>query len=481
MTPTEKTFWANQKQKNLLIVGVSPLTGLAVSKWLNQHAVSYSVSDSNLSSDIMGDLKSNQKRSGLPKNIFSGEQTPNQLENITDIILSPGISRDIPLLKIARQKKIPVWCDFDYFYPLYQEKEIIAITGTDGKTTTVNLIYDLLKKNIKIFLCGNVGIPFCNDYPKLIDSEVIVLELSSYMLEDLKQFRASISLITNLSEDHLNRYKSYQEYIETKKNIYQYSTPEDYFLQNVDDEILCSLDTKTAPLSDLKIKTISQDEKRIQKSDYYFRDNYFFIDNEKIKNKALPLVGIHNHYNILFALAVCSILKRKSKLEKSNLNFEDIVKRLHSFSPLPHRLEKITFPAHSSAPFEVYNDSKATTLQAVLFAIDSFPRNIVLLMGGRGKGLDYTAIVDNKKIKKKIKKVFTYGEEGQKIANQLKALEPVYTNDFEKCIERAWQCLSEGDVFLFSSGCMSQDQFENYEQRGDFFKKKVLSLSSTDL
>ena len=480
VTSTEKKFWEQQKNKHLLLVGISPLTGLATSNWLSQKQIKYSVSDLYLSPEVEQTLIQKQKATDLPEQIFNGKQTLNQLSGITDIILSPGIARSIPFLQIAKQKNIPIWCDFDYFYPLYQDKIIIAVTGTDGKTTTVKLIHHLLAENTKCYLCGNVGIPFCSDYQKFLNSEIIILEISSYMLEDLKQFRASISLITNLDKDHLNRYSSFGEYIATKKNIYKFSQENDFFLQNLDDPVLNALNTLTEPLSKMNLKKLSQknnspstqpkEQAKTSSIHYYFKNNVFFIEDQSITINSLPLMGRHNRYNLLFALGVCSILQRQWQMNLYPL----IEKKLRTFSPLPHRLEKITFPPNITFPFTVYNDSKATTLQAVLSAIDSFPANVVLLMGGRGKGLNYKKILLKKK---KIKKIFTYGEEGESIAEQLKELDPVYIKDLATCIIRAWEQLKTNDVFLFSPGCMSQDQFENFEQRGDFFKEKVLALT----
>jgi UDP-N-acetylmuramoylalanine--D-glutamate ligase len=237
MSTVVDSFWAALRREQFLVVGVGGITGASAARLLRRMGVPVAVSDA-VANDAATALVSEL---GLrTREVFFGPQLPSQLDGISQVLISPGVPRSLPLLQAAKERGIPIWCDYDLLYPLYADRRIAAITGTDGKTTTTSLVGHLLRPSHSVVVLGNIGTPLCAAYDDLLQSDVVVLELSSFMLEELKQFRANVATVLNIAEDHVDRYPTPIEYAEAKRNIVRHAHPGDVFVKNLDDPCVSS-------------------------------------------------------------------------------------------------------------------------------------------------------------------------------------------------------------------------------------------------
>tara|TARA_B100001540_G_scaffold53961_1_gene48912 strand:+ start:186 stop:1487 length:1302 start_codon:yes stop_codon:yes gene_type:complete len=363
------------------------------------------------------------------------------------IIKSPGIPNDISIIKKAIKKNIPIISEVE-FASWFSDSPIIGVTGTNGKTTTVNLIHNIfLKAGFKSMLGGNVGIPFSDNVYKEILSEnqnrIHILELSSFQLEHIPHLSLDVACILNISRDHLDRYNSFEKYIDTKLNIIKAVKSNGFIIFNNDDSIL-------------KEKIINKDNT----IPFSYKD----VQSEIFKLDEIHLRGIHNHSNISAALAVSKIC---------NIDFEIFIKSIKDFKPLPHRIEYIL----TLNKTKIYNDSKSTNIDSMSVAIDAFNQNIVIIVGGVDKeSSNFLNIF--RQYSNKITHVVCYGESGQLIFNQIKNhIKSSYNKNFEISVSNALSKCKGDDVLLFSPGCASYDQFKNYIDRGNKFKEIIFGLS----
>ena len=383
---------------------------------------------------------------------------PHELGNHSDkilecdiIIKSPGIPNDTDILKKINKSNIPIISEVE-FASWFTNGYIIALTGTNGKTTTINLINHILNDNNYISkLGGNVGIPFSanvldelkNNYNERMYH---VLELSSFQLEDIKFFKPDISIILNISPDHLDHHKTFDNYLNSKIRISMNQDKTGYAILN--DNNLLDIHSNS------KAKKI-----RFRVSD----DNEFFINDKKVSyyNLKKSFIGKHNYENILSASLVCKTL---------GLNDKEIIKSINSFKQLQHRLELINVKSDQI----FYNDSKATNLNATCVAIESIPSNIILILGGIDKNdSDFKKL---EKYKDKILNIICYGQSREVIKNKLNGIFNIEKiEEFEKAITTSLELANKGDCILLSPACASFDQFKNYEERGNCFKSIIKS------
>ena len=440
MNPSVYQYCSKFLGRRVLIVGFSLRTGLSATIFFEQLKISYSIYDQKNIEFVKKNL--NGCQTDYLKDIFTGQPRDIFLKNIDAILLSPGVPRTNPLIVKANKLNIKVVGDLDLIFPLLKKKVTIGVTGTDGKTTTVNLLKHLLKQKHKVVACGNNGVPILNVMDEIEKAEIVIIEISSYMLEQNQNIIPSISIITNIDQDHLDRYSSFEKYRQTKFKILD---GEGIAMINQDDENINHQGT----ISPRKKIFIGKN------AEYGFNEKELIIKNDTLVYKEMNLKGICNRYNMLFAIATSHVL---------GLSFDLIKKGITTFEGLPHRLEFVV----KKNNIEVYNDSKATTLQAVKNALLSF-RSCVLIMGGQGKGIHYEEL---KYLRKRVKKLFTYGEEGLKIKMTL-GWEGEYIEKFSEVVKKAWRICEENDVLLLSPGASSFDQFSNFEERGLAFKKII--------
>ena len=335
-------------------------------------------------------------------------------------------------------------------------KKIIAITGSNGKTTTTSMIADFLTNtNNDVFCGGNIGNPLSKIVLEETISEktIIVLELSSFQLEDISKFKPYISLFLNISEDHMDRYENnFNLYFQAKLKITQNQTNDDFYIYFGDDNYL----GKNLPHN---VKTIPYYLNNYN-SEIYVKENCIFYNSINLINiNELNIRGTHNFLNLIAALNVCKIL---------NLKSEEIVNSVKKFKAPEHRLE---FVAEING-IKYYNDSKATNIDSVKMALTAFDDPIILILGGRDKDSNFTLL--SNAIKEKVKILILTGESANKIESQLKkVIQPIIVPNFQNAIEKAINMATKNDIVLLSPACASFDAFKNYKERGQVFKKIV--------
>lgn len=405
-------------------------------------------------------------------------------EDIEFIVKSPGISWKVELLETAQEKGIKVISEIDLAYKYMNKSiKIISITGTNGKTTTVTKIFELLEfAGKKVKLAGNAGFSFAKLVADEEELEYVVLELSSYQLENNPQIHSNIAGIINLTPDHLARYKNVEEYYITKFNIFGKQTKDDFALINLDDKEFFELYENKKLKEKIKAKKIYLSKEK--KGNVFVDNGSIFvmknlentieITNEIIENiaekiidvKDLALKGVHNLENMLFTISVGKILEIEN---------EKIVQFLKTTKALEHRLEN--FYVKDNTVF--INDSKGTNVESTLKAIDSFENKIILILGGDDKKVSNKELV--KKIKEKVSFVYLIGVNASILINDMEKIGYKNYKNLET-LENVIKYLQEKEDFtedktiLLSPATSSWCQFKNFEHRGNTFKKLVLDI-----
>ncbi len=397
----------------------------------------------------------------LDKKSFKKQELDRLFEGLSFIVKSPGISFENEFIKQAKVRKIKVIDEFELGAKNIKSN-ILAVTGTNGKTTTVSLINFLLKgyKN-KTFLGGNIGVPVTSFCDKVEKEDSVILECSSFQLEKYSSFKPHVSAILNVTPDHLNRHKTFKNYVKAKYNICKSQTENDFLILNADDEFLLKNPPKT------KAQVFYFSTKKQVKGCYVKNGYIYFNDNLVCKKlasvKIIKLVGDHNLSNVL-----CGILMVYLKTK----NF-DFISEISNFVSVPHRIEFVK----KISGIEFFNDSKATNISSALSAINSFKSGINLILGGSDKGYEFDEIFA--KIPKNVKNIAVFGQTKQKIALSAKkfGFENLYVCDSLKSATLLlFELASIGEVVLLSPACASFDCFSNYEERGEFFKKIVKEI-----
>ena len=367
--------------------------------------------------------------------------------SIQKIFISPGVPRSIPLIQKALSLGIEILNDIEYFYQEFSDRTYVAITGTDGKTTVTTWIGAVIATQKPVVLVGNIGTPIFEYADDSYKNHIFVVELSSFQLESIHQFHPKISVITNIHADHLDRYDSMDHYALIKKNIFANQNSSDLALINKDNDYIYSFSKNIK--ADIKYFSL------IEETDWYYKEGNLYGDNEVFfDTKKLKVVGIHNSQNAIIVSAVAKAL---------GITKDNIYKVLTEFQGVAHRLEFVD--TKNGVLF--YNDSKATTVQSLKLALHAFDKPVLLLAGGRSKGMDFSEIKDT--IKQKTKKVFVFGELAEELAQVWQDSECVLCKTLEDAFESSWGHAGEKDIILLSPGGTSFDEFTSYTDRGNAF------------
>lgn len=376
------------------------------------------------------------------------------------IIKSPGIPKKADIIFKINQKGIRLSSEIE-FASEFTEAKIIAITGSNGKTTTTSLIYHILKNDdFKVGLGGNIGKSFAKQVADE-NFDYYVLEVSSFQLDDIQNFRPYISLLLNLSQDHLDQYNyNYEEYALAKFRIAENQEKNNFFIYNKDDEMSMNLLEKL----EINAKMIPFSTQEKIKEGGFINDGKMIVkmeDEFSMKIEELSLVGNHNIANSLAASIAGKILK---------ISNESIRNSLMTFQAVEHRLEQVAVINE----IKFINDSKATNVNATYYALESMKQPTIWIVGGVDKGNDYTEIADL--VKKKVKAIVCLGLDNQKIIDFFQdKKELIYsTSSMREAVEISKSIAEKGDAVLLSPCCASFDLFENYEDRGNQFKSEVL-------
>ncbi len=402
----------------------------------------------------------------LEQNLISAYETGLHSDKILDadlIIASPGINTNLEIFEKAKQKNIEIISELELGFQALKTKNIIAITGTNGKTTTVNIIYQILTKFGKdVFLCGNVGTPITEIAHQTTENSFVVIEASSYQLELIEKFHPKFASVLNITPDHLYRYKNLMHYAETKYKIFENQDEKDVAILNLDDEYTKFFTSKIKAIH----KTFSLAKKT---ADVYFSDGKIILKNKSFEfdTERLKIFGLHNIQNIMAAILCLE--------EIVSEDFDKLADFLENFEGLEHRLELVA----NINGTKFINDSKATNIDSTEVALKSFNENVILLLGGIHKGYSFENL--GKLLENRVKKIVVFGEARDRIADELKKFSDTITvkTKLKDATLFAAEIAKNGDVVLLSPGCSSFDEFRNFEHRGEYFKSIVVEYSKS--
>jgi UDP-N-acetylmuramoylalanine--D-glutamate ligase len=444
------------KGKKALVVGAGK-TGIATAHFLRDQGAQVTITDCKPRTEL------GEEVGKIDENRIRVEFGKHQLHSFLEaelIVVSPGVPPIRPLRAAVRNGK-EVISEIE-LAGRFIRTPIIAVTGTDGKTTTATLIERVLTNSgKKVFLGGNIGRPLI-DYARTgQDCDYAVAELSSFQLERTYRFSPHIALLLNISQDHLDRYRSFRQYTLAKLRIFANQQDSDFAVLNRDDPLVNRASRR------IRANKLYFSLTKPLKKGAYLEDNTIVCQLPSGRKVIYPtgkfkLRGPHNLENIMATVTVaglcsCSRAKTQEALER--------------FSGLEHRLEFV----RELKGVKFFNDSKATTVNSVKRALESFREPIILIAGGRDKGSDYTPLRDL--IREKVKALILYGEARAKIAQSLSGLtETLSVENIDRAVPRAWAKSSSGDLVLLSPACSSFDLFSNYEERGKAFKTLVMDL-----
>ncbi len=444
--------------KRVLILGAAR-SGLACAELLLKNGAHITINDNGAKTLPKKELTLLQGKGAVVK---SGGHPLSLLTGTDYVIISPGIRSDLPILQKARQNNIPVLSEIEAAYT-YLSCPVIGITGTNGKTTTTSLIGEIFRQGGRdALVCGNIGLPISAIVGKTDQRSMVIAEISSFQLENIVNFRPHVSVMLNITPDHLDRYPGFAAYAQAKKQIYRNQEHSDYAVINYDDPV----SRKSA--AQVKARVVFFSRKKILKTGVFVKDDAILArlggkQQKIIKTSELGIPGPHNLENALAAIA-CGIL--------GNIPLTSMRKTLRTFPGVEHRLEpvKIVNGVH------YINDSKATNVDSVVKALESFKGNIILIAGGRDKGSPYRPLA--KLVRRKVKALIVLGEAKNKIKKELGSLTRTYTvKNLAEAVQLGEQLACPGDTVLLSPACASFDMFRNYEERGRIFKEEVKKLS----
>ncbi|HEY4153815.1 MAG TPA: UDP-N-acetylmuramoyl-L-alanine--D-glutamate ligase [Puia sp.] len=382
----------------------------------------------------------------------------------TEVMKSPGIPEKAAIVKQIRSKGIPVISEIELAYRYKGESRIVGVTGSNGKTTTTSLTYHICRQGgLDCALAGNIGISFARqvaENPK----PWYITEISSFQLDDIKTFRPDIAILTNITEDHLDRYDyRFENYIRSKFSIVKYQTPEDYFIYNGDDQVIRE-NLNEYPFQSNPLPITMQQEPN---QGGFIRNGQMTLktgrETVQMSIYDFALKGIHNQYNTLAAgLAAATIGIRKEKIREA----------VQSFEALEHRMEFVS----TVRGVEFINDSKATNVNSTWYALESMQKPVILILGGIDKGNDYSLI--RNLVREKVKAIVCMGVDNLKIQEAFKndVGVMVSTGSAKEAVKSSFHLAEKGDVVLLSPACASFDLFKNYEDRGRQFKEAVRDL-----
>jgi UDP-N-acetylmuramoylalanine--D-glutamate ligase len=442
--------------KRLLVVGLAR-TGVATSLFCAARGAAVTATDSRPEKEIGAEI-AKLHAAGVTLELGGHHERTFLAQEL--IIPSPGVPADAPLLQSARAKGITIWSEIELAYRFLKGR-LIGITGSNGKTTTTSLVDHILKgAGYSTILAGNIGTPLIGRVDASRDDTITVLELSSFQLELIETFRPNIGVFLNLTADHLDRHRTIAAYGTAKARLFENQTEEDFAVLNADD----SATTPYAP-SLPQVYWFSR-EQRVAQGAYLLSGEIIFRRNGReeavLKREDIALPGAHNLENVLAAVAAARIV---------GADVNAIARGVRSFAGVEHRLEFVA----EIGGVRYYNDSKATNVDATLKALDAFSGRILVILGGKDKGSDFTEL--QKPLREKAILALLVGAAAEKIEKQITgnvAIERAGT--IERAVEIASHAAQPGDVVLLAPACASFDQFQNFEHRGRVFKELVRQL-----
>jgi UDP-N-acetylmuramoylalanine--D-glutamate ligase len=449
------------KNKRVLVVGLGK-SGLSAAMFLRAQGARVTVSDTRSAVALAKEIPALLEAGIMVESGGHGLLTFRRQDLI---VVSPGVPMDTPEVKQVVAFGLPVIGELE-LASRYLQGQIVAITGSNGKTTTTTLVGKIFEDaGVPTLVGGNIGLPVIELVAKSTQETVSVLEVSSFQLETIEEFHPQIAVVLNITPDHLDRHGSFENYAAAKTRITERQTADDFLVLNAED--------KAAQMVALKTKAQIywfSGRRPIKQGAFVHGDSILFVAREGAKAEPvmpvseIPLKGLHNVENVL--AAVCT-----ARLGK--ISAESIRASVAGFKAVEHRLELVKVLNE----VEFYNDSKATNVDATMKALASFPGGIHLILGGKDKDSDYSLM--SEMLKERVKIVYTIGSAAEKIERQLQGVVKIVPAEtLQVAVARAAKAATIGDVVLLSPACSSFDQFENYEQRGRVFRQLVNELDS---
>lgn len=450
------------KDKKILVVGLGK-TGVSLAKFLHQHGAQVTVTDHKSKPELSTQL---EQLGDLPVKLDLGGHSPKTFLSQDLVILSPGVPSALKIFDYARSQGIKITGEFEFISQFIKEP-MIALTGTNGKTTTARLIEAMLKESgISCWVGGSMGVPM-TDYLRSGEKvQVVIAEVSSYMLELCENFNPQNIVFMNLAENHLDRYRSMEDYVNAKRKIFRNTNQATTSILNADDNAVVELARDPAvqrgrifyfsrkPSLEPQIMNIGGAVNIGKEIRVRTGPEIETYDSSKIQMR-----GKHSVENIMAAILAAREHGAKHEAVQSVIN---------TYKGLPHRLEYV----RKVGGVQFFNDSKATNVHAVLRGLDSFDENIILIAGGKDTNLSYEAL--RSMVKRKVKTLILVGEAKERINRDLGDFSETFLiGTFEEAVLIAYQKSRIGDIVLLSPGCSSFDMFDSFEERGDYFKEII--------
>ncbi len=443
-----------------LIVGAGR-SGVAAAKMLTQLGKDFIIYDGNQNLDISAVKSLIAADKDIP--FICGEIKEGGLEGIDICVVSPGVPLDTPIMIAVKEKNIPVYSEIELAY-LYDKGEIIAITGTNGKTTTTSLVHEIVRShNENTLLVGNIEIPYTGLALTSKQGGATVAEISSFQLETMITFKPKVSAILNITPDHLDRHKTMENYANIKKSIAKNQGENDYCVLNFEDPLLRDFG------KELKCKAVYFSSLRELTDGWYYKDGTIYeAENGKarpfINTDETNLVGLHNFENIMAAAAMT---------KSFGVPEETIKAAIRRFTAVEHRIEYVA----TKNGVKYYNDSKGTNTDAAIKAIDAMPSTTVLIGGGYDKNADFSEWVSH--FPNKVRKLVLIGQTADKIAkacDEIGFKDYCFAESLEEAVKICADNAKDGDCCLLSPACASWGMFKCYQERGEIFKDLVKAL-----
>ena len=445
--------------KKVLVFG-SGISGIGAVKLLEDHGAEVILYDGNDKLDKVA--MKEQLGDGVKAEIILGEFPEKLIDTLDIAVLSPGVPTDLPVVNAMRDKKVAVIGEVELAYA-FGKGDVLAITGTNGKTTTTTLLGEIMKAYKEhTYVVGNIGNPYTVAARQMEEDAVAVAEMSSFQLESIVTFRPKVSAILNFTPDHLNRHHTMEAYVNAKKNIAKNQTAEDYCILNYEDERTREFGEHI----DAQVIYFSSRQK-LEKGIYLDNGNMIYKNPEEVlvcNVDELQLLGMHNYENYMAAVAMAAVY---------GVPMDIIRKVIRAFKGVEHRIEYVK----EKNGVVYYNDSKGTNPDAAIKGIQAMNRRTVLLGGGYDKGSEFTEWINA--FDGKVKKLILIGATKEKIAADAEKCgfhDYVFADTFEEAVLLAAKTAESGEAVLLSPACVSWGMFPNYEVRGDEFKRIVNSL-----
>lgn len=450
----------NLQGKKVLVFG-SGKSGIGAADLLEQTGATPVIYDGNEKIDKEAVLHKIPHHSRTE--VYAGKLPKEVQDSLDLVVLSPGVPTDIPMVRAFYEQGLPVWGEVELAYRTGKGR-VLAITGTNGKTTTTALLGKIMKDaEDSVFVVGNIGTPYTSKALEMKDNTTTVAEISSFQLETIEEFAPAVSAILNITEDHLNRHHTMEEYIRVKELIIKNQTADNYCVLNYEDPVLREFGKNIVP------KVVYFSSERVLEQGIYLDGDQIILKTEKeeipvVHTGDLKLLGKHNFENVMAAVAMAYY---------AGVSIDSIRRSICEFTAVEHRIEYVT----EKNGVAYYNDSKGTNPDAAIKGIQAMNRPTLLIGGGYDKGSSYDEWLNA--FDGKVRYLVLIGQTRDKIreaAERLGVCPCILCENLEEAVKICAEKAEPGDAVLLSPACASWGQFDNYEQRGDMFKEYVRNL-----